>query len=113
MPAIDGKTNRKKQPYAGYTSNQFNRTLERKIRALETEKQLLDAERIRLERELNSVRTELERLRTPPLFAGTLQEVFEDGRAIVKSSTGPSFIVQVSGNIPMHMLKSGTRVALN
>ncbi len=113
MPAIDGKTNRKKQPYVGYSSNQFNRTLERKIRALETEKQLLDAERIRLERELNSVRTELERLRTPPLFAGILQEVFEDGRAIVKSSTGPSFIVQVSGNIPIDVLKSGTRVALN
>ncbi|WXG45653.1 MAG: proteasome-activating nucleotidase [Candidatus Atabeyarchaeum deiterrae] len=91
----------------------YTRHLERKVRSLETEKQLVDAERTRLERELHSLRTEIEKARQPPLIAAQLTDIMEDGRAVVKSSTGPNFVVYVSKSIPKNALFPGTRVALN
>src|SRR4030043_1139541 len=77
----------------------YTRHLERRLKSLETEKQLLDTERLRLERELHALRTELDRLRQPPLIAATVINVLEDKRAVVKSSTGPQFIVNMSKKI--------------
>ncbi|MHA1792045.1 MAG: proteasome-activating nucleotidase [Promethearchaeota archaeon] len=91
----------------------YTRHLERRLRALETEKQLLDAERLRLERELHSLRNELDRLRQPPLISASLIETLDDGRVIVKSSTGPQFVVNSSSKLPKSALKPGCRVALN
>ncbi|MBD3187359.1 proteasome-activating nucleotidase [Candidatus Bathyarchaeota archaeon] len=91
----------------------YTRHLERRLRALETEKQLLDAERMRLERELNSLRNEMDRLRQPPLISASLIEALDDGRVIVKSSTGPQFVVNSSSKISKEGLKPGSRVALN
>ena len=78
----------------------YTKHLERRLRMLETEKQLLDAERVRLERELNALRMEIERLKYPPLIAATVTEILSDGRVIVKSSTGPNFVVHVSPMVP-------------
>ncbi|MGV9102498.1 MAG: proteasome-activating nucleotidase [Promethearchaeia archaeon] len=97
---------------SGYADN-YTRHLERRLRALETEKQILHAERSRLEKETQTLRTELEKLRQSPLIAATLVDILEDGRAIVKSSTGPSFVVHVASSIPDEKLQSGMRVALN
>ncbi len=91
----------------------YTRHLERRLKSIETEKQLLDTERLRLERELHALRTELDRLRQPPLIAATLIDVLEDKRAIVKSTTGPQFIVNMSKKIKSKNMQPGTRVALN
>ncbi len=91
----------------------YTKHLERKIRALETEKQLIDAERIRLEREVHAIRTELERMRQTPLIAATVVDVLEDGRVIVKSSTGPHFVVQAFSGLGSSKIVPGARVALN
>ena len=91
----------------------YTKHLERKIRALETEKQLIDAERVRLEREVHAIRTELERMRQTPLIAATVVDVLEDGRVVVKSSTGPHFVVQAYGSIGPTKIVPGARVALN
>ncbi len=91
----------------------YTKHLERKIRALETEKQLIDAERIRLEREVHAIRTELERMRQTPLIAATVVDVLEDGRVIVKSSTGPYFVVQAYSGLGASKIMPGARVALN
>jgi len=91
----------------------YVRQLEKRVKTIETEKKLLDAERMRLERELNSVRAELERLRLPPLFTGTVIEVLEADKGIIKSSTGPTLVVQIAKHIPKNDLQAGTRVALN
>jgi proteasome regulatory subunit len=91
----------------------YTRHLERRLRSLETEKQLLETERLRLDKELHSLRTELDRLRQPPLIGATLTDILEDHRAIVKSSTGPTFVVNVSRKIEPSQLISGNRVALN
>ena len=76
-------------------ADSYTRTMERRIRALETEQQLLEVQRNKLEEERDNLKLELQKLRQPPLFTGTLQEILENGKAIVKSSTGPSFVVVV------------------
>ena len=94
-------------------SESYTRHLERRLRALETEKQILHAERTRLEKETQTLRTELEKLRQSPLITATIIEILDDGRAIVKSSTGPNFVVHVSSSIPKERMQPGMRVALN
>ena len=93
--------------------SQNTRHLERRLRALETEKQILQAERSRLEKETQTLRTELEKLRQSPLITATIIEMLEDGRAIVKSSTGPNFVVHVASSIQKDSLLPGALVALN
>jgi len=68
---------------------------------------------LRLDREMAGLRAELERMRAPPLVTGTLVELLLDGRAIVRSSAGPHFVVTVSQFINKDELKPGVRVALN
>ncbi|HEY0089043.1 MAG TPA: AAA family ATPase, partial [Candidatus Lokiarchaeia archaeon] len=93
----------------------YTRHLEKRLRNLETEKQLLDAERLRLEQELLSLRNEIDRLKEPPLVSATLIDVLDEnkGRSIVKSSTGPSFIVNACRKVKEEKLTSGSKVALN
>lgn len=92
----------------------YTRHLEKRLRNLETEKQLLDAERLRLEQELHSLRNEIDRLREPPLVSATVIDLLdENGRAIVKSSTGPSFVVNTSRKVRNEKIDPGMRVALN
>jgi proteasome regulatory subunit len=93
----------------------YTRHLEKRLRNLETEKQLLDAERLRLEQELHSLRNEIDRLREPPLVTATVIDILDEikGRAVVKSSTGPSFVVNASRKVKNEKLTSGLRVALN
>jgi len=92
----------------------YTRHLEKRLRNLETEKQLLDAERLRLEQELSSLRNEIDRLREPPLVSATVIDMLDySGKVIVKSSTGPSFVVNPSRKVKNENLTPGTRVALN
>jgi len=91
----------------------YIRNLEQRIRTLEHEKRAMEGEYVRIERELRSLRAEFDRLRTPPLVAATLLDTLSDGRAVVRSSTGPHFIVGVSQLIGQEDLKPGARVALN
>lgn len=93
----------------------YTRHLEKRLRNLETEKQLLDAERLRLEQELHSLRNEIDRLREPPLVSASVIDILDKkkGRAIVKSSTGPSFVVNASRKVKKEKITPGMRVALN
>jgi proteasome regulatory subunit len=82
-------------------------------RRLEDEKRFVESERIRFEREVRRLRSEIERLRSPPLIVGVVSDVLEDGRVVVKSSTGPKFVVHTSQYIDPKQLKPGVRVAMN
>ena len=84
-----------------------------KVRKLEKDKVLIENEKIRLERETNSLRSEVERFRSPPLVLATITEVLDDYRMTVKSSTGPSFLVNYSKFLDEKLLVPGSRVALN
>ncbi|MCK4280564.1 MAG: proteasome-activating nucleotidase [Candidatus Lokiarchaeota archaeon] len=114
MPAIKEKEKKEDLKEGEYLVT-YTRHLEKRLRSLETEKQLLDAERLRLEQELHSLRNEIDRLREPPLVTATVIDVLDEkkGRAIVKSSTGPSFVVNSSRKVKGQKIESGVRVALN
>jgi proteasome regulatory subunit len=102
----------KKATFDEFTDS-YTRTMERRIRTLETEKQLLEVQRNKLEEDRDNLRLELQKLKQPPLFTGTLLEVMDDGKAIVKSSTGPSFVVVIDSTIPKDTLLPNSRVALH
>ena len=84
-----------------------------KVRKLEKDKVLIENEKIRLEREVKSLRSEVDRFRSPPLVLATITEVLDDNRMTVKSSTGPSFLVNYSKFLDEKLLVPGSRVALN
>ncbi len=67
----------------------------------------------RLKSELNQWRAEVEKVSSPPLIEATFLDLLPDGRAVVKSSAGPTLVVEVSSRIPKEMLKPGISVALN
>ena len=52
-------------------------------------------------------------LKTPPHIVGTVKALLEDGRVVVRSTTGPDFIVFAADFIEKKELKIGSRVALN
>jgi proteasome regulatory subunit len=87
--------------------------LEQKVRDLELEKEHLAAERIRLGNEVRVLQAELNKLRQPPLVAATVIDTLDDGRVIVKSSTGPQFVVHFPESVVGGDLEAGSRVALN
>jgi len=91
----------------------YARYLEQKLRDLEIEFQALTEEKERLIQEVEMLRDKIRRLLTPPLIEAYVIEVLDDDRAIVKSSTGPNLIVQISNDIDKNRLYPNTRVALN
>lgn len=84
-----------------------------KVRKLEKDKIIIENEKIRLEREAKSLRSEVERFRSPPLVIATITEILDDKRMTVKSSTGPSFLINYSKFLDEKLLVPGSRVALN
>ncbi len=79
----------------------------------EGEKRYVESELFRLQKDVKRLRAEMERLKSPPLIIGTLKDLLPDGRVVVKSSTGPDFIVSISEYVPIEDLIAGARVSLN
>ncbi len=67
----------------------------------------------RLKRETREIKKEIARLKKPPLIVGTIKESLPNGQAVIESSTGPDFIVNVADYLPKDLIRSDTRVALN
>ncbi|MFO7619139.1 MAG: proteasome-activating nucleotidase [Thermoplasmata archaeon] len=79
----------------------------------EGEKRYIKSEMVRLQKEIQRLRFELDRMKTPPMIIGTIKDVLTDGRVVVKSSTGPDFIVTTAEYISPENVIIGARVALN
>lgn len=94
-------------------NNKTKRNLMWKVRKLEKDKVLIENEKMRMDREVKSLRGEIERFRSPPLVIATVTEVLEDGKVVVKSSTGPHFVIGYSRFLDDQDLEPGVRVALN
>jgi proteasome regulatory subunit len=82
-------------------------------RRVEGEKRYVETELIRLQKEIKRLKQELDRLKSPPLIIGNIRDILSDGRVVVKSSTGPDFIVNAADYITKENLLVGARVALN
>ena len=83
------------------------------LQSAETDKRHSEAELFRVQKDLSRLRNEMERIKAPPLIVATLRDILPDNRVIVKSSTGPDFVVTVSEYCPPEDLIVGSRVALN
>ncbi len=82
-------------------------------RRIEGEKRFAETELVKLQKEIKRLKQELDRLKSPPLIIGNIRDVLADGRVVVKSSTGPDFIVNAAEYIAKENLVVGARVALN
>ncbi|MHA1601654.1 MAG: proteasome-activating nucleotidase [Promethearchaeota archaeon] len=91
----------------------YTRHLERRLRNLEATKSKLERELLSSQRDLTNLRQELDRLRQPPLISANISDILPDHRAIVKSSSGPSFIVNIARKVDFDELQINDRVALN
>ena len=80
---------------------------------IDGERKFVEAELLRLQKEVKRLKAELDRLKAPPLIIGSVRDVLADGRVVVKSSTGPDFIVHSAEYITKENLVPGARVALN
>ncbi len=83
------------------------------LQTAESDKRYSEGELYRVQKDLTRLRSELERIKAPPLIVATLRDVLPDNRVVVKSSTGPDFVVSVSEYCPMEDLIPGARVSLN
>ncbi len=55
-----------------------------------------ESERDQYKREIKKLKGELDLFRSPPLVIGTIESVQEDGKVVVRSTTGPQFLSRVS-----------------
>ncbi len=92
--------------------NKNTKLVDEKRRA-ESEKRYIEGELIRLQREIRRLKAELERLKSPPLIIGTVEDILVNGKVVVKSTTGPNFIVNTSDYVSKETIIIGSRVALN
>ena len=90
----------------------IERNLTWEVRKLEKDKVLLENENLRLDREVKSLKNEINRFRTPPLVLATVSEILDNNQVVVKSRTGPSFLLRYSDK-DSDKVEIGSRVALN
>jgi proteasome regulatory subunit len=90
-----------------------NVRLKEEYRKIELEKKSVENKKVQYEREIRKLTSELDRLKTPPLIVGTILDVMSNGKMIIKSSTGPKFVVNSSQFINSKDVYAGAKVALN
>ncbi|MBR7153658.1 MAG: AAA family ATPase, partial [Candidatus Methanomethylophilaceae archaeon] len=95
------------------TLEERNVRLMEDLQNAETEKRYSESELFKLQKDVSRLRNELERLKTPPLIVGSLRDVLPNGRVVIKSSTGPDFVVATSEYVDEKDLIPGARVTLN
>ena len=90
-----------------------NTELAKETKKIENEKRYLESELTHLQGEVKRLKAELERMKAPPLIIGSIRGVLETGKVVIKSTTGPTFIVNSAGHIEKETLIVGSQVALN
>jgi proteasome regulatory subunit len=90
-----------------------NLELREQLRQVESDKRYIETQKIRYEREVRKLKSEVDQLRSPPLVIGTITDVLDANRVIIRSSAGPRFLVKSSLCIDPENLKPGLRVTLN
>ncbi len=90
-----------------------NIRMKERLVGIEREGRYYEDMRTRYEGEIRKLRSELEKLRAPPLIIGTVVEIIDDKRMVVRSSTGPRFVVNYSHFIDPKEIFAGAQVGLN
>lgn len=90
-----------------------NILLKEKLGKIEREWRYHQGIQAQRERDLRKLKSELEKLRNPPLIVGTVVNKIDDKRMLVRSSTGPKFVVTYSQFIDAAEAVPGAQVGLN
>ena len=90
-----------------------NTEIREQTRQLEADKRYLETQKVRYEREVRKLKSEIEQMKSPPLVIGTVTDVIDSSRVIIRSSAGPRFLVGLSQNIEIEQIKPGARCTLN
>ncbi len=90
-----------------------NVRLKEEYRKIELEKKSVENKKVQYERENRKLTAELDRLKTPPLLVGTIIDVMANNKLVIKSSSGPKFVVNSSQFINSKDIFPGAKVALN
>ena len=92
---------------------QYNDKIIERLKLLEMQNRNFIVEKIRLEKENENLKNELQRLNTPPLITGVVVEAIDSSKIIIKSSSGPKFVVGACDNVDIKDLTPGALVACN
>nr|HML26825.1 AAA family ATPase [Methanomethylovorans sp.] len=90
-----------------------NTLLKEQCDQMESEKRYVESQKLKFEREVRRMQAEIDRLKTAPLVVATVIDLIGSDKVLVKSSTGPQFLVGVSQFIDDETLVPGATVALN
>lgn len=90
-----------------------NTQLKEQYDQVESEKRYVESQKVKYEREARKLRSEITRLKTVPLIIANVIDILGNNKVLVRSSTGPQFMVGVSQSIDDDKLVVGARVALN
>jgi len=90
-----------------------NTELMKDAKKIENERRYLESELTHLQGEIKRLKAEIERMKAPPLIIGTIRGILDNGKVVVKSTTGPTFIVNCAGHIQRESVIVGSQVALN
>ncbi|TGC11096.1 proteasome-activating nucleotidase [Methanolobus halotolerans] len=90
-----------------------NSLLKEQCEQIESEKRFVESQKLKYEREVRRLQAEIDRLKTVPLVVATIMDVISNDKVLVRSSTGPQFMVNASQYIDDKTLAPGTKVALN
>jgi proteasome regulatory subunit len=90
-----------------------NNLLREQANKVEMEKRFTESQILNYEREIRQLKSELERIKAPPLVVGTVVDVLDNGKVVIRSSTGPQFVVGSTQLINSSELVPGASVSLN
>ncbi|ACL16289.1 proteasome-activating nucleotidase [Methanosphaerula palustris] len=90
-----------------------NTELREQLRQIEADKRYLETQKVRYEREVRKFKGEIEQMKSPPLVIGTVTDLIDENRVIVRSSAGPRFLVGISQSLNIEEIKPGARCTLN
>jgi proteasome regulatory subunit len=92
---------------------QRNNLLREQANKIELEKRFTENQKLKYEREIRQLKSELERLKMTPQVVGSVVDVLDGNKVVIRSSTGPQFVVGASQFINSLDMVPGTRVSLN
>ena len=83
------------------------------VKLLREKVKMLTQAKVNLEKDLEYYREEIAKLLAPPHIEAVVLEVLEEGKYLVKSSSGPNLIVTVAEGVDKSAIRVGSAVALN
>ena len=90
-----------------------NYELRETVRQLRLQIAAAESERDQFRREARKYKTEISQMKSPPLVIGSVEMLLDDGRVVVRSTTGPQFLSNVAENVDRADVVPGAQCTLH